>query len=231
VTIYREVSTFREPQPAGRSVVSISPIASTGGILAIPIGVPLPFAAGVDQEATVQRISEIIGKTVVSSETGNKVGSIADGLVDDRPGRVCAFVVRTGTFAQEHVLPVEEVRSLGGDTVLARSDGGLLTAGEWHQRRSVAIRSSRIKGTPVLTFGGEQVGIISDLMLDDGGGTLDGLEIAAPDFGGLITRRSTIPIPSDLRIGPDAIVIPEAAAAQLRAVGGDIDGVDRPTAS
>jgi hypothetical protein len=68
-------------------------------------------------------------------------------------------------------------------------------------------------------------------MLDEGGGTLNGLEIAAPDFGGLVTRRSTIPLPSELRIGPDAIVIPEAAAAQLRGAGGDIDDDDRPKAS
>lgn len=79
------------------------------------------------------RVSDIIGKTVVSAETGNRLGSVSDALVDEGAARVVGLVLGSGVLAKEHVMPFEHVQTLGGDAVLARTDTGMLAPSEWRK--------------------------------------------------------------------------------------------------
>ena len=81
----------------------------------------------------VKRSSDLIGKPVVSSDNGQKLGTVADVLVDDRDRRVVGLVLRHGWRNIEDVLPADSVQTLGADAIVSRSSD-LIGAKEWHER-------------------------------------------------------------------------------------------------
>lgn len=159
----------------------------------------------------MHRVSEIIGKPIVSAETGDRLGSVSDALVEEGSINVVALVVGGGLLAKERVLPFRDIQTLGGDTVLARTDSGVRSPKEWHRTGVRAIRSSELTGRSVVTVGGQRLGEVSDLLVNDRTGSFDGVEVSARHLGGLRTRRVTLPATNNLRIGPDAVVVPDEA--------------------
>jgi uncharacterized protein YrrD len=80
-----------------------------------------------------KRATNVIGRPVVSAESGKKLGTVADLLLDDGGRQLLGLVVQHGPFRHEDVLLVESVQSLGSDAVVSRSDT-LVTADEWRKR-------------------------------------------------------------------------------------------------
>jgi uncharacterized protein YrrD len=82
----------------------------------------------------VQRLSELMGKAIVTADTGEKLGTVADVLLDDDGARVAGVVVRGGWMSKERVLPYEGVQTLGRDAVVVRSGRELMDVKEWRGR-------------------------------------------------------------------------------------------------
>ena len=80
-----------------------------------------------------KRASDVIGKPVVSADSGRKLGTVGDLLLDEHGRELLGLVVRHGALRSEDVLPVEAVQSLGTDAVVSKSDG-LISAREWRDR-------------------------------------------------------------------------------------------------
>jgi uncharacterized protein YrrD len=157
----------------------------------------------------VYRLSEMIGKTVVSVESGEKLGTISDALLEPGEVRLMGLVVGHGLLGKEHVLPLEDVQTVGRDTVLARTHEHLMDPRDWKSRQVDATRTSSLRGRPVVSGGGERLGQVSDLLVDEQTGEFGGLEVERRSFGGLRHHRSLISADSMPRIGKDAIVVPE----------------------
>lgn len=79
------------------------------------------------------RVTDVLGKPVVSAATGRKLGTVGDVLLDDTGRALVGLVIRHGMLAGEEVLSADQVQSLGADAVVSRSDE-LITAREWHER-------------------------------------------------------------------------------------------------
>lgn len=164
----------------------------------------------------MHRVSDIVGKPIISAETGDKLGSVSDGLIDNARNELVGLVIGGGVFGKEQVLPYADVQTVGGDTVLARAGSGVLSREEWRGQERDHTRSSALKGRPVVTAGGQKVGVVGDILIDEGSGRLDSLEVASADFGGLVTRRALLPRAPDMRIGQDAVVVPDDTADRMR---------------
>ena len=78
------------------------------------------------------RATDVIGKPVVSADTGKKLGTVGDLLLDESGRTLVGLVVRHGVLRSEDVLSVDQVQSLGADAVVSRSDR-LITAKEWRE--------------------------------------------------------------------------------------------------
>lgn len=161
----------------------------------------------------MQNVSELIGKPVISVESGDKLGTVADALMADGDVRLLALVIGGGLLGKDHVLPFRDVQTLGGDTILVRSATGVVGPREWRESGTRASRSSALKGRPVVTIDGHRLGEVSDILVDEQTGAFDALEVASSDLGGLRTRRSLLRPGSEVRVGPDAVVVPQSAAA------------------
>jgi uncharacterized protein YrrD len=80
-----------------------------------------------------RRATDVIGKPIVSADTGRKLGTVGDLLLDDHGRELTGLIVHHGLFGGDDVLPAGAVQSFGGDAVVSRSDV-LLGAREWRER-------------------------------------------------------------------------------------------------
>lgn len=85
-----------------------------------------------------QRGSELLGKAVVSADTGEKLGTVSDILLDETDHHLVGLVVRRGLMKSENVLPAAAVQTFGRDTVVSRSSQELLSAKAWRSRTPAA---------------------------------------------------------------------------------------------
>lgn len=80
-----------------------------------------------------KRVSEVLGKPIVSATTGEKLGNVSDLLLEENGRELIGLVVKPGVMRREAVLPVSAVQSIGRDAVISRS-AELIPAGEWQAR-------------------------------------------------------------------------------------------------
>ena len=79
--------------------------------------------------------TKIIGKPLVAADTGKKLGTIGDVILDDDGLKVVGLLIRRGAFRGADVLVSSSIRSLGGDAVLSQSEQ-LVSAKEWRAREA-----------------------------------------------------------------------------------------------
>jgi uncharacterized protein YrrD len=89
------------------------------------------------RKAMAQRVSEMLGKVVVSADNGEKLGTVSDVLIDETDHHLVGLVVRRGLMKSEHVLPSAAVQTFGRDTVVSRTGRDLVSAKEWNTRPSL----------------------------------------------------------------------------------------------
>lgn len=159
----------------------------------------------------MHRISEIVGKPVLSAQTGDHLGRVSDALIAEGGVTVVAIVMGAGLMGKERVLPFRDVQTLGGDTVLVTTESGIRDPGEWRQAGVAATRSSALRGRPVVTVGGQRLGEVTDLLVNDETGAFEGVEVTERHLGGLGTKRAILSVTDDLRIGPDAVIVDDGA--------------------
>jgi uncharacterized protein YrrD len=78
-----------------------------------------------------QRVTELMGKAVVSADNGERLGTVTDVLLDEGDHRLVGLVVRRGLMKSEHVLPAAAVQTFGRDTVVSRTGSDLISAKDW----------------------------------------------------------------------------------------------------
>ena len=86
-----------------------------------------------------KRATDVIGKPVVSADSGRKLGTVGDLLLDEAGLAVVGLVVKHGALRGEDVLPASAVHSLGPDAVVSRTDE-LIDGREWRDREIVRRR-------------------------------------------------------------------------------------------
>lgn len=80
-----------------------------------------------------KRATDVIGRPIVSAESGKKLGTVSDLLLDESGRELVGLAVTHGALRREAVLPIASVQSLGSDAVVSRSDE-LMDARQWRQR-------------------------------------------------------------------------------------------------
>ena len=164
-----------------------------------------------------RRISDFLGKPILSADNGEKVGTVADVLVDAGASRIVGVIVGGGLMKSEQVLPYEDVQVMGGDAVIARTRDHIVGAREWHEGGSDATRANSYKDRRVITTAGRELGSVRDLYVNDRTGAIEGYDIAGPAFSRLVERRSPLPQSAGVTVGPDALIVSEEAARAFKA--------------
>jgi uncharacterized protein YrrD len=163
----------------------------------------------------MHRVSELVGKPIVSAANGERVGRVADILLDRASSRTVGLVLAGGLMSSEQVLPFADIQVVGKDAIVARTGDGLMGPKEWRAQGIETERSSSLRNKRVMTSSGRQLGAVNDIYLDETTGAVEALEISGSRMGGLMQRKSVLPQTAALTIGPDAIVVPEETGQDL----------------
>lgn len=111
----------------------------------------------------VEKIEQIIGRAIVSLETANKLGHVADLLVDPLSGHLAGFSVQKldESFALVSMLDVHDI---GPDAIIVERDGSLVPSDE-SPVKTLAKAKENLIGVKVITEHGQLLGNISNLFL------------------------------------------------------------------
>jgi uncharacterized protein YrrD len=85
----------------------------------------------------IQRASQVIGKSIMAADNGEKLGTVADVLFDDSNRQLVGLVVRQGLLKSEQVLPADGVQAFGRDAVVSASQTVLISARDWQEKQKL----------------------------------------------------------------------------------------------
>ena len=166
--------------------------------------------------------SDIIGKPVVSFDTGEQFEKIEDLIFDQTNNQLLGFVVdEGGWFSGARVLPLNRVQVIGPDTVIVPDRKAVISSDTDPVFRKILERNNILKGTKIITTDGKDLGTLVDLYFDEQTGAIEGYEASGGVFADAVSGRSFVPAPHTLKIGEDvAFVPPETAQLMEEQVGG-----------
>ncbi len=180
------------------------------------------------------KFSELKGRAVVNMEDARKIGTVEDLMVEAESHHIAGIKVKTGMFHAPQIIPVSDVKNVGGDAVTI-STGGMAniarmaaSAAEQHIASSqnsdtvgtttaTATRSdpsvgthpvmeiTSLLGNKVVTDAGTMVGELSDVMVDWVDLTITGYEVHT---GGLLTKAQEFTDTPGVRYGNKLITLP-----------------------
>lgn len=166
--------------------------------------------------------SDLIGKPVVTFDTGERIEKIQDLLFDQVNNLLLGFVVdEGGWFSGARVLPIDHIQALGPDTVIIPDRRAVIRADTNQEMRKILERNNVLKGTRIVTTDGQALGTLVDLYFDEQTGVIEGYEVSGGMYADAVSGRSFVPAPQTLKIGEDvAFVPPETAQMMEEQVGG-----------
>jgi uncharacterized protein YrrD len=160
------------------------------------------------------KLSKLVGKPIISADTGERIGKVSDVLLDLPSQHVIGLVVAAGVLNSEHVLPYADVQTLGKDAVVARAGTRVVSPKEWRKQAIHTARASALKHRRVLTRSGRALGEVHDVLLDDAG-SVEAFEVTGSTLGALLHRRSMLPQTAGVTVGADAVLVPDDTAAAM----------------
>ena len=83
----------------------------------------------------IQRASQVIGKSVMAADNGEKLGTVADLLFDDSNRQLIGLVINQGLLHSEQVLLADAVQAFGRDAVVSSSRTAMISARDWREKQ------------------------------------------------------------------------------------------------
>ncbi|HEY9606288.1 MAG TPA: PRC-barrel domain-containing protein [Allocoleopsis sp.] len=166
--------------------------------------------------------SDVIGKVVVTYDTGKKIERILDLIFDQERNQLLGFLVEEkGLFRDAKVIPLQEVQAIGLDAIVVHSKDSVVEAHHIPAIAKILYHNNVLIGTKILTTAGLNLGELVDLFFDEHSGLVEGYEVSGGIFADAYSGRSFVPAPETLKIGYDvAFVPPETAQMMAEQVGG-----------
>lgn len=164
--------------------------------------------------ASTIRVHDLMGRAVVSMSNASKVGAVDDVLLDAGGRDVVAFRVKSGgPFHRGAALVREQVTAVGPDAIMLSTPTAL---NEFKRLPGLvdAVRFDKLRGTRVVTEGGELLGTVSDLDVDGEARHVLAYVLRGSVMQRLRHRQPTIPVwQVTHRSNRGLIVVGENAAA------------------
>jgi uncharacterized protein YrrD/pyrimidine deaminase RibD-like protein len=156
---------------------------------------------------------EIIGKSVVSYDTGERFSSIQDLIFDQNDNRLLGFLVEeAGWFKDARILPLKEVQAIGLDAVVVATKDAVVESHQYDVALNILKQNNILKGTRIMTTDGRDLGTLIDLYFDERTGIVEGYEASGGLFADVYSGRSFVPAPQTLKIGKDVAFVPSQTA-------------------
>ena len=163
--------------------------------------------------------SQLVGRAVIDTEAAERLGKIKEIIVQRDGERVAGFVVvhgetLVGTAGKRRMIPASAVHSIGPDAMTVRG-----SAMQDMVELDNLPRMSDIIGHKMVTQSGRLLGVIDDVLINRGDGTIVGFVVGEGVrskleniFNPQRSRvRGYVRAEADLHVGKDLIIVPDDA--------------------
>lgn len=163
--------------------------------------------------------SQLVGRAVIDMEAAERLGKIKEIIVQRDGERVAGFVVvhgetLVGTAGKRRMIPASAVHSIGPDAMTVRG-----SAMQELVELDSLPRMSDIIGHKMVTESGRLLGVIDDVLINRGDGTIVGFVVGEGVrskleniFNPQRSRvRGYVRAEADLHVGKDLIIVPDDA--------------------
>lgn len=148
---------------------------------------------------------EVIGLPVIDLDRGERLGTVGDVVIDLANRRLVALVVEgNGLFKTATVLDLARIKALGQDAVTVAGLDVPARCPEGEGR----CRSGDLIGRMVLDNRGSDMGVLDDLVFDNGGG-IRALVLSGGVIQDILDGQEVFPVDGELRLGKEAFIIAE----------------------
>jgi uncharacterized protein YrrD len=165
-------------------------------------------ASGKESAMAVREVKDLEGMRVLATREGRELGTVKEVLFDPEERAVLGLMVASSAYkGSQMFLDRSHIHGFGGDAVTVDSEADLEGISSTSHAREVVEGGIHLQGVRVLTEGGDALGKVDKVLLDN-----DGQIAGYHATSGLLGLGGKHDIaPADvISLGPDAIVIRDA---------------------
>ncbi|MDF2670331.1 MAG: subunit of photosystem reaction center [Paenibacillus sp.] len=167
----------------------------------------------------MRKAQDIIGLPVIEIETGKQIGTAKDFLIDHDWNLQGVLLETKHWFSAPRYVKWEAVIALGTDAITIPSELEVQSLEDDQELCYLEYGATRIKGLPVITVSGNQLGMIEDVYFgEQWGRKIVGYELTEGLLSDLKEGRKWLPTPESIKIGEDAIIVPVSSESDLQDV-------------
>lgn len=166
------------------------------------------------------KASELRSRSVVTLNNAVKAGTVEDVLFDPAYKVVLGFGVKKGAFKQSEAVLRTNVSAIGRDAITVATPDAINMEARFSELAGAA-RLSQVHGTKVMTEGGELLGTIRDLIVDDDARSVTAYELDTSLWEHLRRHEPTFPAQQVQKIGEGGVMIVANSTAQTLRTGSD----------
>jgi uncharacterized protein YrrD len=166
---------------------------------------------------SIRKWSDLKGLAVVTTDAGQKVGTLEDFYFDPQTNGVRALLVKTGFFGHR-ALMANAINAIGTDAVTFGDESMLIEEKSDSQLPTLPLGHSLL-AYRVLSEGGNVIGTIANILLDvsiPADLRVDAFELAGDLRDRLSGHHHTFSASRVTRYGRDVIVVPDVVAQALK---------------
>lgn len=167
----------------------------------------------------------LIGKPVVTLDTGTQIGETHDVVYSAAAGRLVGFTLlqNAGLFKRgdTYWLPAESIHALGEDAVTVPS-GDHLTAVEGDVNDYAAQAGQGVLGKRLMTEDGKFLGAIDDVLIERDTQKVVAYEVSGGLIQDLYQGQTDVPVDTVLSIGHDVVIVPSSVQDLIQAPKGGL---------
>jgi len=168
------------------------------------------------------RGTDVIGKPVMTYDTGKEIEKVQDILFDHVSNQVIALTVDKGSWRKNtRVLSWGGVRAIGDDAVIATSEDAVKDSDDLTEAKRILELDQAVVGKQLMTTDGRELGKIAGVYFNSKSGKVVGYEVSGGIFADRMNGRSYMPTADVERFGEEAVLVtPETAQTLEDQVGG-----------
>lgn len=148
----------------------------------------------------MKKVNELYSKSVIHQSTGDRIGSVSDVVLDSEVRHVVALVVNDGN---SHVVRWNAIMGIG-EMIVVSGELPLRTVADDDEVSELLKRANRITGTTIVSDGGEKIGTVGDLFIDESG-EIVGYSVSQGLFKDMRGRKF-LPVQDVHAVGKDAVI-------------------------
>jgi uncharacterized protein YrrD len=157
----------------------------------------------------LRKARDLIGLPVLAVDSGKQLGHAKDLLIDET-WHIKGIVIETKHwFSSLKYIESADIIACGDDAITI-PNGNVIRSLD-NEARMIAFLSGtrKIKGLPVITIGGQQLGMVEDVYLEqEWGRQIIGYELSEGFISDVKDGRKWLPMPNLATWGEDAIIVP-----------------------